>query len=38
MTQDDLRDYESDLQKLTDSHTGLIDEAMKRKEEDLLEL
>ena len=38
MTQDDLRDYESDLQKLTDSHTDLIDEAMKRKEEELLEL
>jgi ribosome recycling factor len=38
MTQDDLRDYETDLQKLTDSHTGLIDEAMKRKEEELLEL
>ena len=38
MTQDDLRDYENDLQKLTDSHTGRIDEAMKRKEEDLLEL
>ncbi|MCY3505125.1 MAG: ribosome recycling factor [Chloroflexi bacterium] len=38
MTQDDLRDYESDLQKLTDSHTGLIDEAMKHKEEELLEL
>lgn len=38
MTQDDLRDYEGDLQKLTDAHTGLIDEAMKRKEEELLEL
>ncbi len=38
MTQDDLRDYENDLQKLTDTHTGLIDEAMKRKEEELLEL
>ena len=38
MTQDDLRDYETDLQKLTDDHTGLIDEAMKRKEEELLEL
>lgn len=38
LTQDDLRDYEGDLQKLTDAHTGRIDEAMKRKEEELLEL
>ncbi|HCV00193.1 MAG: ribosome recycling factor [Dehalococcoidia bacterium] len=38
MTQDDLHDYEGNLQKLTDTHTGLIDVAMKRKEEELLEL
>ncbi len=38
MTQDDLRQYETDLQKLTDSHTERVDGAMKRKEEELLEL
>ena len=38
LTQDDLYQYEHDLQKLTDAHIELIDEEGKRKEEELLEI
>lgn len=36
LTQDDLRQYEHDLQELTDAHVRRIDEEAGRKEEELL--
>ena len=38
LTQDDLRKFEDDLQKLTDSHISVVDADGKAKEEDLLEI
>jgi ribosome recycling factor len=37
-SQDDLRRHEDDLQKLTDSHIGLVDAEGKKKEAELLEV
>ncbi len=36
--QDDLRRAESDVQKLTDSHVSEIDEQLKRKEQEIMEV
>lgn len=38
LTEDDLRQYEEELQKLTDSHVAVVDSEGKGKEEDLLEI
>ncbi len=38
LTQDDLFQYEHDLQKITDAHIEMIDEEGKRKEEELLDI
>jgi ribosome recycling factor len=38
ITQDDLRRAEADVQKLTDSHTSEIDEMLKRKEQEIMEV
>ncbi len=38
ISQDDLRRAEDEIQKLTDAHTAAIDEALKRKEEEIMEV
>jgi ribosome recycling factor len=38
ISQDDLHRAEDEIQKLTDSHTSAIDEALKRKEEEIMEV
>jgi ribosome recycling factor len=38
VSQDDVHRAEKELQLLTDKHTALIDEAVIRKEEELLEV
>ncbi|MDP2181810.1 MAG: ribosome recycling factor [Actinomycetota bacterium] len=38
MSQDDLRRAEDDIQKLTDTHIAKVDESLKRKESEIMEL
>jgi len=38
ISQDDLHRAETEIQKITDSHIALIDEALKRKEEEIMEV
>lgn len=38
ITEDDLRSYTADIQKLTDDHTKKIDEITKEKEQEVLEI
>lgn len=38
ITQDDLRRAEAEIQKITDSHISEIDEALKRKEAEIMEV
>ena len=38
MTEDDLKSLESDIQKLTDSKSTEIDETMKSKEKEIMEI
>lgn len=38
ISQDDLHRAEEEIQKLTDAHTAAIDEALKRKEEEIMEV
>ncbi len=37
-TEDDERRFHDDIQKITDKYVGLIDEALKEKEKDLMEI
>jgi ribosome recycling factor len=38
MTEDQLRDAEKEVQKLTDDHIKLIDEILKHKEKEIMEV
>lgn len=38
ISQDDLHRAETEIQKITDSHIAMIDEALKRKEEEIMEV
>lgn len=38
ISQDDLHRAETEIQKITDGHIGKIDEALKRKEEEIMEV
>ncbi len=38
ITQDDLRRAEADIQKITDAHIAEVDEALKRKEAEIMEV
>lgn len=38
ISQDDMHRAEEDIQKLTDAHTGMIDEALERKEAEIMEV
>lgn len=38
LSKDDTKRHEDELQKLTDAHTGRVDDELKRKEADLLEV
>ncbi len=38
ITEDDRKKYEVDVQKLTDSYVGKIEELVKQKEEELMKI
>ena len=38
MSEDQLHDAEQEVQKLTDDHTTLIDETLKHKEKEIMEV
>ena len=38
LTEDDLRKHETDIQKLTDQYVQKVDQILKKKEEEILEI
>jgi Ribosome recycling factor len=38
LTEDDLRKYETEVQKLTDQYVQKVDQILKKKEEEILEI